>query len=42
AGDPEAARAAMRAHLAASQERYRSLLSGQQAKWLSSILTRKT
>ncbi|MDE3821618.1 FadR family transcriptional regulator [Sinorhizobium meliloti] len=31
--DPEAARAAMRAHLAASQERYRVRLSGQQAAW---------
>lgn len=31
--DPEAARAAMRAHLTASQERYRVRLSGQQAAW---------
>ncbi|MCA1368585.1 FadR family transcriptional regulator [Bradyrhizobium sp. BRP14] len=33
ASDPEAARAAMRAHLTASQERYRARLSGQQAEW---------
>lgn len=33
ASDPEAARAAMRAHLTASQERYRVRLSGQQAEW---------
>ena len=33
ANDPEAARAAMRAHLTASQERYRVRLSGQQAEW---------
>lgn len=37
AGDPEAARVAMRAHLTASQERYRVLLSGQQARWLSAV-----
>ncbi|MBB4186277.1 FadR/GntR family transcriptional regulator [Sinorhizobium terangae] len=33
ASDPEAARAAMRAHLTASQQRYRARLSGQQAEW---------
>ena len=33
ANDPEAARAAMRAHLTASQERYRVRLSGLQAEW---------
>ncbi|WP_026621962.1 GntR family transcriptional regulator, transcriptional repressor for pyruvate dehydrogenase complex (plasmid) [Ensifer sp. WSM1721] len=33
ASDPDAARAAMRAHLTASQERYRARLSGQQAEW---------
>lgn len=35
AGDAEAARAAMRAHLSASQERYRMRLSGQHAQYKS-------
>ncbi len=34
AGDPQAARDAMRAHLTASQQRYRARLSGQQAEYL--------
>jgi GntR family transcriptional repressor for pyruvate dehydrogenase complex len=33
ASDPEAARTAMRAHLTASQDRYRARLSGQRAEW---------
>jgi DNA-binding FadR family transcriptional regulator len=33
AGDPQAARDAMRAHLTAAQERYRKRLSGQQADY---------
>ena len=37
AGDPDSARAAMRAHLAASQQRYRLRLSGQQAEYMSGI-----
>ncbi|HEV7368076.1 FadR/GntR family transcriptional regulator [Arenibaculum sp.] len=35
ASDPDAARAAMRAHLSASQQRYRARLSGQQAGYAS-------
>lgn len=35
AGDADAARAAMRAHLSASQERYRSRLSGQYTQYVS-------
>lgn len=35
AGDPDAARAGMRAHLSASQERYRTRLSGQYAQYMS-------
>lgn len=38
--DPEKARAAMRAHLAASQERYRARLAGQQAGRISSTAER--
>ncbi|AUX80071.1 MULTISPECIES: FadR/GntR family transcriptional regulator [Sinorhizobium] len=41
ASDPDAARAAMRAHLTASQERYRVRLSGQQAKWILDTTTRR-
>ncbi|TCN33001.1 FadR/GntR family transcriptional regulator [Sinorhizobium americanum] len=41
ASDPDTARAAMRAHLTASQERYRVRLSGQQAKWMSGTATRR-
>ena len=37
AADPQAARDAMRAHLTASQERYRSRLSGQQAEYISGL-----
>jgi GntR family transcriptional regulator, transcriptional repressor for pyruvate dehydrogenase complex len=37
ASDADAARAAMRAHLTASQQRYRARLSGQQAEYLSGI-----
>ena len=36
-GDAQAARDAMRAHLAAAQKRYRSRLSGQQAEYMSGI-----
>ncbi len=36
-GNPPAARGAMRAHLIAAQNRYRSRLSGQQAEYLSGI-----
>lgn len=41
AGDPDAARAAMRAHLAASQERYRVRLNGQQADYVQSVAPRR-
>ena len=34
AGDPESARGAMRAHLTASQIRYRNRLNGQQAGYV--------
>ena len=37
AGDAQAARDGMRAHLSASQERYRLRLSGQQAQYMSGI-----
>lgn len=40
AGDADAARAAMRAHLSASQERYRKRLNGQQAEYVSSVAPR--
>ena len=36
-GDPQAARDGMRAHLVASQERYRKRLSGQQAEYMSGM-----
>jgi DNA-binding FadR family transcriptional regulator len=35
--DPQAARDAMRAHLTASQERYRRRLRGQQAEFLAGV-----
>jgi GntR family transcriptional repressor for pyruvate dehydrogenase complex len=37
ASDPQAARDAMRAHLSASQERYRRRLRGQQAEYLAGV-----
>lgn len=37
AGDPDAARDAMRAHLTAAQERYRKRLSGQQANYSTAM-----
>ncbi|WP_394891433.1 FadR/GntR family transcriptional regulator [Mesorhizobium sp. AaZ16] len=37
ASDPDSARAAMRAHLSASQERYRARLNGQQAEYMLGI-----
>lgn len=37
AGDPDSARAAMRAHLSASVQRYRSRLIGQQAEYMQGI-----
>ncbi|MCO5063041.1 MAG: FadR family transcriptional regulator [Rhizobiaceae bacterium] len=40
AGDADAARAAMRAHLTASQERYRKRLNGQQADYVSTVAPR--
>jgi len=40
AGDADAARAAMRAHLTASQERYHKRLNGQQADYVSTVAPR--
>lgn len=37
AGDPEAARTAMRAHLSAAQERYRKRLTGQQTAYFNAV-----
>lgn len=37
AGDADAARAGMRAHLTASQDRYRARLNGQQAQYMSDL-----
>jgi len=37
AGDPGAARRAMRAHLGAAQNRYRQRLAGQQANYLTTL-----
>jgi GntR family transcriptional regulator, transcriptional repressor for pyruvate dehydrogenase complex len=42
AGDPEAARAAMRAHLVAAQHRYRNRLTIQQAEYLAASEPAKT